>query len=83
VAYAIGRAVGPAVTRNLLRRRLRALVAARSHDLPAGLFLIGAAPAAAARSFGDLQVDLDRLIARIRSSTPPGTTTPPTSAPAT
>ena len=77
MAYAIGRAVGPAVTRNLLRRRLRAMVAARAHDLPAGLFLIGASPAAAARSFADLQVDLDRLIARVRSSTPPATTTPP------
>ena len=69
VAYAIGRAVGPAVTRNLLRRRLRALIATRSHDLPAGLLLIGASPAAAGRSFAELQMDLDRLIARIHSIT--------------
>ena len=65
MAYAIGRAVGPAVTRNRLRRRLRALVAVREQDLPVGLLLIGASPAAAARSFADLQVDLDRLIARM------------------
>ena len=67
VAYAIGRSVGPAVTRNLLRRRLRSLLSARSQDLPAGLLLIGATPAAADRSFAELQVDVDRLLSRIRS----------------
>lgn len=65
VAYAIGRAVGPAVARNRLRRRLRALLAARGPRLPAGLFLIGATPAAAGRSFAELAVDLDRLLTRI------------------
>jgi ribonuclease P protein component len=70
VAYAIGRAVGPAVTRNRLRRRLRALLATRA-ALPAGLYLVGATPAAAGRSFAELGVDLDRLITRIRSNPQP------------
>ncbi|MUH51436.1 MAG: ribonuclease P protein component, partial [Actinobacteria bacterium] len=37
VAYAIGRAVGPAVSRNLLRRRLRSLLQQKYAHLPAGL----------------------------------------------
>jgi ribonuclease P protein component len=65
VAYAIGRTVGPAVTRNRLRRRLRALLAMQEPRLPAGLYLIGATPAAAGRSFAELALDLDRLLSRI------------------
>jgi ribonuclease P protein component len=63
VAYAIGRAFGPAVVRNRTRRQLRALLAAR--QLPAGWYLIGARPDAASRSSADLAIDLDRLIARV------------------
>ncbi|MCU1366691.1 MAG: ribonuclease protein component [Ilumatobacteraceae bacterium] len=65
VAYAIGRAVGPAVTRNRLRRRLRSLLHQNHPDLPAGLYLIGAIPGAAARSFSDLEAELRRLVARV------------------
>lgn len=48
VAFAIGRAVGTAVTRNRLRRRLRALVAdaAATGVLAPGWLLVGARPAA-------------------------------------
>ena len=45
VAFAIGRAVGAAVTRNRLRRRLEGDPASRL-DVPPGLLLIGARPAA-------------------------------------
>ena len=65
VAYAIGRAVGPAVTRNRVRRRLRALVQIKFTALPAGLYLVGATPAAAQRSFDELSFDLDRLVSTI------------------
>lgn len=64
VAYALGRAIGPAVVRNRLRRRLQALLAASS--LPAGLYLIGAQPAAARRSFVELEFDLRQLVASVR-----------------
>jgi ribonuclease P protein component len=65
VAYAIGRAVGPAVTRNLLRRRLRSLLQQNYPDLPAGLYLLGASPAAAQRSFSELTFDLTKLMSRV------------------
>ena len=64
VAFAIGRAVGPAVVRNRLRRRLRALAAerARAGDVARcsrhGSLLVGARPAAAERSFEELGVEV-------------------------
>lgn len=71
MAYAIGRAVGPAVARNRLRRRLRALLHERYPSLPAGLYLIGGTPAAAGRSFSELAADLDRLMSRIITTIKP------------
>ena len=66
VAFALGRALGPAVTRNLIRRRLRALLN-EAASLPSGTYLVGAQPAAATRSFADLKTDLTTLISRIPS----------------
>jgi ribonuclease P protein component len=77
VAFAIGRAVGPAVVRNQLRRRLRALLSmgetTPSQVLPPGWYLIGARPAAAERSFAQLTSDVEglvRSVERRRESTP-------------
>jgi ribonuclease P protein component len=64
VAFAIGRAVGPAVTRNLIRRRLRMLLAAS--ELPPGSYLIGARPSAAGRSYPELAADVERLLDQVR-----------------
>lgn len=64
VAYALSRAVGPAVVRNRLRRRLRALLEATS--LPPGLYLIGAQATAARLSADELAFDLNRLAASVR-----------------
>ena len=63
MAYALGRAIGPAVARNRLRRRLRALVTAT--DLPPGFYLIGAQPIAAQRSRSELEFDLVKLVASV------------------
>jgi ribonuclease P protein component len=63
VAYALGRAIGPAVVRNRLRRRLRALLTATT--LPAGFYLIGAQPIAAQRSKNELEFDLLKLVASV------------------
>lgn len=54
VGYAIGKVVGKAVTRNKVRRRLQAAVAAVSADLGPGTYLIGAGPAAASATYGEL-----------------------------
>jgi len=56
VAYAVGRPVGTAVARNRLRRRLRAAVADcdATRPLPAGWYLLGAAPAASELSAAEL-----------------------------
>ena len=62
IAFAIGRAVGPAVTRNRLRRRLREIL--RTVDVPAGLFLIGAAPPVVELTFDQLTRQTTGLIER-------------------
>jgi ribonuclease P protein component len=68
VAYAIGKAVGGAVARNRLRRRLRALVdeADRDGALTPGLYLIGARPGSVDESFDGLRHHLRRALAGLR-----------------
>lgn len=58
VAYAVGRRVGPAVVRNRVRRRLRAVMAdlARSeHGVPAGTYLLGVQPEVVPLSYQELR----------------------------
>jgi ribonuclease P protein component len=79
VAFAIGRKVGPAVDRNLLRRRLRALLRETSAPLGPGAYLIGAAPPAAALSYEALGLSLDEALrksARLTTDRPPPTPAP-------
>ena len=65
VGFVVGAAVGPAVVRNQVRRRLRHLVRARLEVLPqAGAVVIRAQPAAAALSSAELGVELDKALAR-------------------
>lgn len=78
VAFAIGRAVGPAVVRNQVRRRLRALLS--SSSLPPGAYLVGGRPEVAARSWTELAADVALLVERAsspssRASAPPATRT--------
>jgi len=40
--------------------------ASSAADLPAGMFLFGAQPAAALRSYSELQFDLTQLLRRVR-----------------
>jgi ribonuclease P protein component len=63
VAYAVGRAIGPAVVRNRLRRQLRAVL--MTTTLPPGWYLIGAQPIAAQRSQSELAFDLDKLVTSV------------------
>ena len=65
MAYALGRAIGPAVVRNRLRRQLQALLAGSS--LPPGLYLFGAQPIATRRSQSELAFDLTHLVASVEA----------------
>jgi ribonuclease P protein component len=64
VAFAIGRAVGSAVSRNRLRRRLRAVLA--NSDVPPGLYLIGARVPACEHTFADLEHSVAELLRKVR-----------------
>jgi ribonuclease P protein component len=62
VAYAVGRAVGPAVVRNRVRRRLRAITGESSSLLRPGAYLIRAAPTAATQSYGELSATVSTAL---------------------
>jgi len=66
VAFAINRAVGNAVTRNRLRRRLRAIVA--DLGLPPGLYLFGCRPAANELTFDKIRSTLVGLPAQVATA---------------
>lgn len=65
VAFALGRKLGPAVTRNLIRRRLRHMLAnlEQGGELPTMDYLIIGSPGTAALSFEQTQAHLKRAIA--------------------
>jgi ribonuclease P protein component len=66
VGFIVGKAVGPAVVRNRVRRRLRHLVASRIEGLPAGtLLVVRATLPAAAATHGDLGEALDQALDRM------------------
>ncbi len=55
VAYAIDKRCGNAVHRNLLRRRLRAIVSEVARDLRPGAYLVRTEPAAQELTFQELR----------------------------
>lgn len=65
VAYALGRATGPATVRNRLRRQLRAVVANADRDaaVAPGWYLLGADAPATTLSFGELTLRVPELLA--------------------
>jgi ribonuclease P protein component len=68
VGFVVGRAVGPAVTRNQVRRRLQHLIAARLDRLPAGTRLVvRATPGAAGRSSAARADALDAALVKAYS----------------
>ena len=65
VGYAIGRNVGGAVLRNRIRRQMRSLLEARSDQLPAGWYLVGAQPRVGTMSWTELGTTVDQLVAKV------------------
>jgi ribonuclease P protein component len=66
VGFVVSRAVGSAVTRNRVKRRLRELMRGYLQSLPGGSLLVVRANAAAAHaSQQDLATDLDLVISRL------------------
>ncbi|MCB0990645.1 MAG: ribonuclease P protein component [Acidimicrobiales bacterium] len=69
VAFAIGRRNGNAVTRNRIRRRLRAALSARSAAIAPGIYLIGWRSSGSQEpDFPELLEDVDQTFAAL--STP-------------
>ena len=66
VGFIVSRAVGSAVVRNRVKRRLRELMRGRLASLPRGcLLVLRAYPAAASARQADLAADLDLVIGRL------------------
>jgi ribonuclease P protein component len=74
VGFVVSRAVGPAVVRNRVKRRLRELMRSRLVSLPGGcMVVVRAHPASAAAGQADLAADLDPALRRLlrgRAGTP-------------
>jgi ribonuclease P protein component len=66
VGFVVSKAVGPAVTRNLVKRRLRHLARERLSSLPTGsMLVVRALPAAADASYDELGAELDRCLSQV------------------
>lgn len=66
VGFVVSKAVGNAVTRNLVKRRLRHLARERLDSLPGrSVLVVRALPAAGTASYDDLAADLDSALGRV------------------
>jgi len=66
VGFVVNKAVGNAVLRNRVHRRLRAVMATRLPDLPAGsLTVVRALPSSASASYDELVADVDGALTRL------------------
>jgi ribonuclease P protein component len=69
VAFAVGRAMGNAVARNRVRRRLRAAVAGLGDELGPGAYLFGADARAVRATFAELRDAVTALVHETGSPT--------------
>ena len=74
VGFVVSKAVGHAVTRNLVKRRLRHLVRERLGGRggafpPRGMLVVRALPAAAGATYEDLAGELDRCLEKLGRTT--------------
>ncbi|WP_109507055.1 ribonuclease P protein component [Nocardioides speluncae] len=68
VGFVVSKAVGNAVTRNRVKRRLRHLARERIASLPgSAVLVVRALPASAQATYRELSGDLDRCLERVRA----------------
>ena len=67
VAYAVNRNVGNAVQRNLLRRRMRAIVFVQSNELPVGAYVVRCGPGSPTLKFNELKVVMSQALEKATS----------------
>ena len=66
IGFVVNKAVGGAVQRNRVHRRLRAVMAAQLPDLPPGsLTVVRALPASAAATYEELSADVAQGLRRV------------------
>ncbi|MDG2112857.1 MAG: ribonuclease P protein component [Actinomycetota bacterium] len=68
VAFAIGRRVGSAVERNLLRRRIQSVLRETDQDIPAGRYLFGARQRASTVTYSAAREDVLHFLDRAELS---------------
>jgi ribonuclease P protein component len=69
VGFVVSKAVGDAVTRNRVKRRLRHLAREHLASLPgSAVLVVRALPAAASASYAELGADLARCLGRVQPS---------------
>lgn len=66
VAFAVGKKVGKAVTRNKVKRRLKSIFWEFYASLPYGDYLLIVKPAVAEKSFSELRSDLEMILPLLR-----------------
>ncbi len=75
VGFVVSKAVGPAVTRNKVSRRLRHLARERTGSLPPhGMLVVRALPPAAHASYDELARELDRCLDKLGVPASPAAT---------
>jgi ribonuclease P protein component len=68
VGFVVSKAVGPAVVRNRVKRRLRHLAREILERLPGpAVLVVRALPASATSSYAELRTDLERCLDRVLS----------------
>jgi ribonuclease P protein component len=69
IGLVVNQALGSAVARNKVKRRLRAIMRAQLPCLPGGRIVIRALPAAASADFASLGADVSRCIGQLEEAT--------------
>ena len=70
VAYAVNRKVGNAVQRNLLRRRMRAIVSEEAAGLPVGAYVVRSRPDGPMLEFNELRVAMSQALEQATNRVP-------------